>query len=192
MDYVIHIKTKGDLLSTKTLWSIIRQINRDFEQAIYFALKEEFPKASSTYLKKAVKHQVEFTIQDARKGSWELVLIGGIGAILGKAVYDLSMDLIKTSTQWQEFKRRISRPSENVAESLKSQLEVEKNVGPLVIEKRSVTVEHLSNGVSKLTYYVELNRKHEKEVFVDSESQINDLIRQLEDKRTEAEKRGEV
>ena len=192
MDYVIHIKTKGDLLSTKTLWGIIRQINRDFERAIYFALKEEFPKASSTYLRKAVKHQVEFTLRDARKGSWELVLIGGIGAIIGKAVYDLSLDFVKTSPQWQEFKNRIGRPSDNVAESLKSQLEVEKKVGPLVVEKRSVTIEHLSNGISKLTYYVELNRTHEKEVFVDSESQINALIQQLEDKRTEAEKRGEV
>ena len=180
MDFRIRIVTTGDQLSTRTMWSVLNDLNRDFEKAIYRALSAEFPRANRTTLAKYVKGKVDFIFEDIHRGSWEVIVIGGVGRILGKAAYDLVMDFVKGSDSWKRIKEHLSRPSRRVADELQVELQEDKKLGPLVIERRSITVEKLDNGFARINVEMYLRRGTTREMLVTSEQQVEALLIELE------------
>ena len=187
MDFRLRIVTDGTLLSSRTLWSVVNSLNSDFEKAIYRVLREEFPLASRTRLEKHVSGKVNFVFEDIRRGSWELIVIGGIGGIIGKAMYDLAMDFIKGSDAWKDFKRdlekRISSPSRKIAMELEKEIVQDKRLGPLIIERRSIAVEQLSNGFTRITGEIYLRRGNNRDLLVTSEQQVEALLEDIEVQR---------
>jgi N12 class adenine-specific DNA methylase len=190
MDFELTIKTPGQYLSTYTLWSVINQINRDFERTLRKSIQTEFPKVSSRQLSKLYKGKVNFYIKDVRKGSWELVLIGSVGGIIGKIFYDLGIDYVKSSNQWQEFKKRVNGPSKTIAKDIKDRLENEKTLGPYIVERKTVEIEISENGIPKLIYKAVLEqRKEQHNLLLDTEAQIEALIQEIEKNRKNNTKR---
>ena len=50
-----------------------------------------FPDAKESEIKRKIKGKVNFYFDDVKRGSWEIVLIGAIGGLIGKVLYDLSL-----------------------------------------------------------------------------------------------------
>lgn len=182
MDYEIRLTTKGDYLSLETLSGITRDIKKKFEKSLNTTLKYELPNVSTTRINKQVKGNVKFIIKDIRRGSWEILLIGSIAGIIGKGIYDLTMDYIKTSDQWKDFKERVKIPSKKVAEGVSGDLSRIETLGPLAVKEKRIRIEQTSSGYAKLTYEVVLAPKKIKPDLIDSEEQLEYLIKEIEDK----------
>lgn len=181
MDIAIRVKTPGNKLSMKTmLGGIISDLQRDIELGAFDMLVEEFSEATHNKIKKLVSKKAELYLVDIKRGSWEIALVGAIGGIIGKAIYDLSIDYVKTSPEWEDFKNRTRKPSKVAADNISNRLEKRNKLGPFEIKKRRLTITENNSGQVKLTLDVELERKNQEVIDVDTESQINELIRQLE------------
>lgn len=179
MDFEITIKTQGNYLSTRTLFGIISDFVRVFELGTIDALIQEFPSVSHTLLQKRVKGKIDFNLEDVRRGSWEIVLVGAIGGIIGKAIYDLAMDALKTSPQWTEFKNRLQRPSQDAAKNIAKRIEKQNKFGPLGIEKKTLTVEKTPDGISRIKYEVTLVKTLSK-VLTTTDDQVDDLLNRIQ------------
>ena len=181
MDFVVKFVTPGHILSTRSMFGIISDLNKVFENATIDTLISEHPNASRTTLINEVKGKLDFDIADARKGSWEIVLVGAIGGILGKAAYDLTMDTIKTSETWSNFKKRLFQPSEKAAANIEEKLEAKKRLGPFAVEKKTITIEKTNEGISKITYEVTLIKTKDSEHLITTEDQVKKLLEHLDE-----------
>lgn len=179
MDFEVKITTPGSYLSTRTLFGIISELNKSFEIGTINALKDLFPLSSNSQIRKFVSGKLDFNIVDAKKGSWELYLVGAIGGVVGKAIYDLSMDVIKTSPQWKGFKERVFKPSRKIAEEISEKLDDKEKLGPFLIETQSLVIETSSNGATKLKYEVVLIKNGDLPSLLTTENQVNHLIEEI-------------
>lgn len=181
MDIAIRVKTPGNKLSMKTmLGGVVGDPQKDLELGTFDMLISEFPSASHTQLKKLVSKKAELYLSDIKKGSWEIALVGALGGIIGKAIYDLTIDYVKTSPQWEEFKKRTQAPSKVAADNIYERIEKRNELGPFMIKKRSLRITQSNDGTAKLNVDIELERKNDDEISIETESQINELIKQLE------------
>lgn len=182
MDYEIKLTTKGDYLSLETLSGITRDIKHKFEKSLVTTLKSELPTSSATRINEEVKGNVKFKIKDIRRGSWEIALIGSVAGILGKAIYDLTMDYIKTSDSWKDIKEKVKLPSKKVADGISTDLSRIDTLGPLAITQKKIRIEQTSSGFSKLIYEVVLEPKKISPDLITSDEQLENLIKEIEDK----------
>ncbi|MCF2920050.1 hypothetical protein L1264_06070 [Pseudoalteromonas sp. APAL1] len=135
MDIAIRVKTPGNKLSMKTmLGGVVGDLQKDLELGTFDMLISEFPSASHTQLKKLVSKKAELYLSDIKKGSWEIALVGALGGIIGKAIYDLTIDYVKTSPQWEEFKKRTQAPSKVAADNIYERIEKRNELGPFMIK----------------------------------------------------------
>lgn len=179
MEFVIRIKTPGAHLSFSTLFGVASDIAHQLQLAAFDALVEEFPTASKTQIKRLLKNKVDLQLEDAKKGSWELVLVGALGGAIGGVVANLATDLIKGSEQWAAFKEKTYSISDRAAKHARERLTGKSRLGTFNAENKSVNVKKMDRG-SRLEVDAELSRRRSGVESVHLEEQVNDLIAQLE------------
>ena len=176
MDFIVKFTTPGHILSTRSMYGVISDLNKVFENATIEALISEHPGTSHVLIENEVKGKIDFNLYDARKGSWEIMLIGAIGGIIGKAAYDLTLDAIKTSETWDNFKKRLFAPSKKTATNIEEKLDSKKRLGPFAVESKVITIEKNNDGISKITYEATLIKTKDVELLVTSVDQVKKLL----------------
>ena len=188
MELEIKFKTPGTHLSMQSMQGVIRSIIREIELGVYDALIEEYPHVSSSLLKKKVRNKVDLSLSDARKGSWEIVLLGSLGTLIAGVSINLVSDLIVNSETWKETRNKVYSISDKAAVNVKKRLERKHKLGPFNADKKSVGVSKKPNGVSKLELNVELERRNSNEIDFDMEKEVESLIEQLKNRDSKTNK----
>lgn len=182
MEIEIKFRTPGKYLSMQSMFGVVSDIRSEIELAIVDAISDEYPKASKEFVKKKIKGKVDLSLSDAKKGSWEILLIGVAGSAIGGVIASLSNDLIKDSEAWRKLKDIIYKTSDRSAKNAEHRLQNKKKLGPFEQTKRKVEVVKKPNGSSVLKLDVELKPKSDLDLGFDLENEVDDLIKQLKDK----------
>jgi len=91
MAFQIKFITPSMHLSTSSFLSIVSDLRKTIEKSSIHSIKSMFPDAKESEIKRKIKGKVNFYFDDVKRGSWEIVLIGAIGGLIGKVLYDLSL-----------------------------------------------------------------------------------------------------
>jgi hypothetical protein len=185
MELDIKFKTPGQYLSMDSLQGVIRTINREIELGIYDTLVNEYPNVSRSLLKKAVKNKVDLNLKDAKKGSWEIELIGSVGAIIAGA---LISDFIVSTETWQETKKKIYSISERTVVNVKNRLSRKNRIGPFDSGDKSINISKKNNGVSKLELKVDLKRRNSNDLDFDMEKEVDRAIEEMRNRNNKTNK----
>ena len=142
MEIRIEIKTPGNYLSTQTMSWVISDFVKVIYGGIYHGILETYPTLSKSKLKKRLrdKHLLYFT--NIKRGSWELALLGPLGAIILKILYDLGIDIVKNNSTYEEVKDKINGTvGDNVANKIKEGVQRRDNYGSLIAEKKNIDID---------------------------------------------------
>ena len=184
MEFKIKLVTPSAQLSTSTFLSVISDLRKTIEKSSIHSIKVMFPDLKEKEIKRVFKGKVNFYFDEIKRGSWEIALIGAIGGLIGKTLYDLGIEIIKDSTKFKELKDKINgAPSKKIADDVKIALESKSTLGPYLTEQVVVTEEFKKDGTRIIKYESLLALREVKEALVDNDSQIMALLEEIEKKK---------
>lgn len=183
MEVSVKFKTPGEYLSMNSMFGVVSSVRREIEISIAEVLYEEFPSSSREAIRRQVRNRVDLSLKDARKGSWEVLLVGTVGGAIGGIVVNLVSDIITNSDQWKQFRNDIYSISEKVSRRAEERLSKKKKIGPYEANYKQLKATKKNNGVPSLQVDIELQRKSKGGMEFDMEEEVNRLIDELQNKR---------
>lgn len=188
MDLKIKLTSKPARLSTSTLASLISHFTNTIEQSVYESMCSVNINTSRSQIRKSVYGNIHLDIDRIEKGSFILFITGALAGTIASCFYDAVKKRVFNKLSTEEVTKVVEKHLPTITKNLKHDLISKKRFGSLYVDKINVSVNEKGK-FPEMKVDVVLGLHEEKEHMpIDSESQIEYVIRLQEIKRKRKQK----
>jgi hypothetical protein len=182
MDLKIKLTSKPDRLSTSTLAALISHFTTAIEQSVFESMCSMNISTSRNQIRKSVYGNIHLDVERVEKGSFILFITGAIAGTIASCFYDAVKKRLSKRLSQEEVIEVVNKHLPVITKNLEEDLKSKKRFGSLYVDEINISVNN--NGkFPEMAIDVSLGLPEKEHMPIDSESQIEYVIRLQEIKR---------
>ncbi|WP_156042870.1 hypothetical protein [Marinobacterium lacunae] len=187
MDLKIKLKSKPDRLSTSTLSALISNFTKAIENSVFESMCSMNRGASRSQIQKSIYGNIHLDIERVEKGSFILFITEAIAGTVASCFYDAVKRRVTRRLSTEEVTEVVNNYLPTIAKNLERDLKSKSRFGSLYVDNIKISLSN-ENKFPEMTIDVDLGLPEKEHMPIDSESQIEYVIRVQEIKRNRKQK----
>lgn len=182
MDLKIKLTSKPDRLSTTTLAALISNFTSVIEQSVFESMCSMNIKTSRNQIRKSVYGNIHLDVERVEKGSFILFITGALAGTIASCFYDAVKKRVFNRLSKEEVTEVVEKHLPIITKNLEEDLKSKKRFGSLYVDEINISINN-DGKFPEMTIDISLGLPEKEHMPIDSESQIEYVIRLQEIKR---------